>query len=720
MATLYAPYNPTGATRTSKYGVLRPIPLEPDWHNHMWFERFEMDFVNKNLSKNDGMISGGTVTGDGIDTTTVIGGVAYINGQKVTIATPGAHVHADDGWEIIYATNVGDVIFGPLDNSNVQSAVTSDNAVVIGYSVKGDGVFNVYSFANVIKDALIDGLTDHIQPNIVVGPSLSNDRVTDLETTFIASLSAGDQLLFIDAVVFTAARTITDQVKIWMDGPAIKVDIDTFDFTLNDCSGYIGITSSGGKLILNGHCRGLIVDGNVNIEKGSGFSGNYFTTGMLSGQNADHKWGTSAQVTAGTATFYTDGSGNPLDKDAATVVINDDEKILIAHDIAAIANHALDCGGKKVTIEMLAGVTWDLDTFDLALGGVGDSIGGDIRITQTGDLSIIGNRGLMINNSRDVYEDFKTKNLIIDVFDNITVKATAGNIIFIDKFGGGKRVNDISLSWDSTTTTGDIVGGQPVKNSHWYGCAVDSERNVKLLPILEGVADADVLNSLSASGATFQTDETHVDDEIFNLDTGLKGFIKAISSETVVTIKDKIGIGSVDFDLFPDGDERYLIHMKSPTGLGDSWNQVGRVLTNSSGLFVDSTYEHIQETKYYFGDTAGLLDFSISGTPSITVLNQATAAVKQELDWTGKGRWKTGIYIDYDVAQVARTSASFTMTGVDFLQNQPITYTIGGGDEPGRATASGDTINADHISQSTLKYGFIQDLICNKKPDFHN
>lgn len=114
----------------------------------------------------------------------------------------------------------------------------------------------------------------------------------------------------------------------------------------------------------------------------------------------DHVWGTQTQVTNGDATFYTDGSGNPLDKNDDAVTINEDDKILIIHDVAATGAILLDCGGSKVRIEMKQGVNMNMDSFDLDLGvTVGDSFSGDIELTGTGTLTVLESNGLRIHHT---------------------------------------------------------------------------------------------------------------------------------------------------------------------------------------------------------------------------------------------------------------------------------------------------------------------------------
>jgi len=128
--------------------------------------------------------------------------------------------------------------------------------------------------------------------------------------------------------------------------------------------------------------------------------------------HCDHIWGTSAQCTANTATFYTNNTtGVAYDKDAVLVTFADDDKILISHS-AATVNMKLDCGGSKIRIEMSKAENWDLGTKNLILGvTAGDSFSGDLELTGTGTLTVLESDGLRVNHSA------------------MTVTATAGDIV---------------------------------------------------------------------------------------------------------------------------------------------------------------------------------------------------------------------------------------------------------------------------------------------------
>lgn len=429
----------------------------------------------------------------------------------------------------------------------------------------------------------------------------------------------------------------------------------------------------------------------------------------------NHVWGTQAQTLTDDTTFYTDGSGNPLDKDAVAVTINEDDKILIGHNATATANLLLDAGGKKITIEMIAGVTLAMSTFDLTLGGSGDSVGGDIRITQTGTLVINGNRGLKINNSRDVYSDFTTKNLITDFLNSTQAKADADNIIFVDKFGGGKRKDDIDVTFDMTTDRPDGSGATNELASTVYQCWLDSDLNRAMLPDLVSVADANVLNSLSDSLAAFQTHLVQPNDEIYQTDDLIKGFVKAVSGEGLITCMDKDG---ADLDLFPLGTEGYKIRMLSPVGLGSFRARIFAVENDSGKNLGDSWYTQKQEEKTYLGDGT---DFSFTVDPAITSLKRASATPYQTNDWTGVGIW----HIKGNIFAQSTSSATKTATisGVVFKNvatfNQPITVNYSVNSSGAVVDPGTDDILLVHTA-ATANTNLTFDLELDKKPLFHN
>lgn len=76
----------------------------------------------------------------------------------------------------------------------------------------------------------------------------------------------------------------------------------------------------------------------------------------------DHVWGTETQTKADPpeSTFYTDASGNPLDASDAAVTFNHDDRIVMVHDTALIANLVIDGGAKRLNIQTGRNVSIDL------------------------------------------------------------------------------------------------------------------------------------------------------------------------------------------------------------------------------------------------------------------------------------------------------------------------------------------------------------------------
>lgn len=308
--------------------------------------------------------------------------------------------------------------------------------------------------------------------------------------------------------------------------------------------------------------------------------------------------------------------------------------------------------------------------------------------------------------------DFSTLNMIINVQTGDTVDLDADNIVFIDNFGGTKRVDNIDVTFDIA----NIMPGTSAKASTWYQLWLDSNLVAIPVPDLEGSADADVLNSLSDSGATFQTDLVQIDDEIFQLDDRIKGFVKAVSGEGLITCKDKDGN---DLDLFPLGTESYKIRMLSPVGLGPIRARLGAAFRNSGGSFDDSTYTQIQEPKFY-SESAG--DFSITGSNWTTTV--AETVVIQVNDWTGRGSWR-GIF-DFDgTLSIATVSINLTHGGITFFtgatqsvaSNQDTSSSIG----LSRSSAVPDTALVFLAFTNTVSIlGASGNVKLNKKPNFHN
>jgi hypothetical protein len=238
--------------------------------------------------------------------------------------------------------------------------------------------------------------------------------------------------------------------------------------------------------------------------------------------------------------------------------------------------------------------TWIITgaTYDLTYGSDFDFIG-DSRINANGvtviEGTVVSSSSIRckIVNSPVKKIDFSTKNLKVDVASNTTVTVTADKIEFINSDGNTIVEENVSETFDITS---DIHAGTE-KASHWYD--LDLSINTpggtlikKMMAQLDSTADADVSNSLSDSTATFQTDGVAVGDKIYQTTDNTVGYVKAVSSETVLTCKDADG---ADLDLFPDGNETYVIKSLSPTGAGEFKASFANVYNNSSSDLATSS-----------------------------------------------------------------------------------------------------------------------------------
>lgn len=99
-------------------------------------------------------------------------------------------------------------------------------------------------------------------------------------------------------------------------------------------------------------------------------------------------------------------------------------------------------------------------------------------------------------------------------------------------------------------------------------------------PTLEsGVADADVANKLSASGADFS--EVAVGDTAINTESGASALVTVVDSGTLLTLGTS--------DIFPDGDEAFRIVAAADLGFytqrnaGGEWKRSNAKTGNDSG-----------------------------------------------------------------------------------------------------------------------------------------
>jgi hypothetical protein len=313
--------------------------------------------------------------------------------------------------------------------------------------------------------------------------------------------------------------------------------------------------------------------------------------------------------------------------------------------------------------------------------------------------------------STDKSADFETsKDLAIDVASNATSTLTCSKMKLLNSEGAGAFLFNVDDTFDMTL---HLESGTSEKASHWYWKWKDSYGNLRLVPDLTGTADSDVLNSLSATGLTFQTDLVQRWDEIYQTTDGTKGYVKAVSSQTVLTCMDKDGN---DLDLFPLGTEDFKIRKLSPEGLGQFKGRIGAVYNNGSSNLDDSTYTQIQEEKEY-SEEAG--DFTLSGTGWATI--HSPLIPYQVNDWTGLGKWR----LKGNIGGSMTSTSGFTLTtpGITYATERSqaiiaINNSASAVTMKSRAVANTSTI-ITNMSAAQTSLSITIDVDLASKPTFH-
>ena len=316
----------------------------------------------------------------------------------------------------------------------------------------------------------------------------------------------------------------------------------------------------------------------------------------------------------------------------------------------------------------------------------------------------------------DKSADFETSpDLIVDWSTTTTGIITASSMKLLNAEGAGQMLFNINDTFDMTLHRIDGTGTTNELGTTTYQMWKDTLGNLALAPDLESVADANVLNSLSDSAAAFQTHLVQRWDKIFQTTDLTTGYVKAVSTENVITIMDKNG---ADLDLFPLGTEGYKIRMLSPPGLGQFKGRIGNVFNNSGSNLDDSHYTQIQEPKNYIEG----LDFTLTGPAGWTMVRGVLIA-RQINDWTGLGLWEADIYANASMTSnssptVVVSDIVFKSVGASYKQaivgNNTGNIFFGGFADQGANTLSFTSLSADTLLNFRVR------LELDKKPTFHN
>ena len=350
---------------------------------------------------------------------------------------------------------------------------------------------------------------------------------------------------------------------------------------------------------------------------------------------ADYIWASQSEVIAGTANMYTDGSGIPKDIDTATIVIEDDDKILIKHSTTQTANLLLNAGGKTITVEMYGGVTLDMDTFDLTLGSTGDNIKGDIRVIGTGTITIEESAGLRIDTNitnittvqggdktiNNVQEkalsaNIDAKDLVATWLSTSTVGVKARSLKLVDTNNQSNVYNDVDEIFNTATDLNSL----PQLADTWYDIQFGGDKlgnlEKKLTPVLEGTTDGTTAFELVISTFNFDTHKVRIGDLVFNTTDGTDAKVTGIANAAT-------GRLLLDKDIFVSG-ESYRVELQSPdfsSGF-DFIGNVGEMYVDSGNNIDPSLIKYVGQ-KFDRSYSAANGDFTI--TNSVGAVNFSSA-----------------------------------------------------------------------------------------------
>ena len=181
----------------------------------------------------------------------------------------------------------------------------------------------------------------------------------------------------------------------------------------------------------------------------------------------DHVWGTETQVKdlEPTATFYTDVSGNALDKNDASVSFFDDDRIVMVHNVALAANLSLDCQSKRLRIRTEQNNELDLSTFILSFSNVYDSSLDVSTVTSTEGLEKVAGFGANNNVSVNGKKNLTQVGFVGSSYSQTLVPTVIGGIIAYSATNYRDSNGDIqALSYNTT----DLIDG------HFMVCAGQS------------------------------------------------------------------------------------------------------------------------------------------------------------------------------------------------------------------------------------------------------
>lgn len=132
-----------------------------------------------------------------------------------------------------------------------------------------------------------------------------------------------------------------------------------------------------------------------------------------------------------------------------------------------------------------------------------------------------------------------------------------------------------------------------------------------------GTADTDTADKLVDSGATFQTDGVQVGMIVHNTTDDVFGVVSAVDSETSLSLAADVQAGSAVTDVFPDGDEGYVVYATKK--LSTRFYEVnGQTISDSDSVYDGVTLPDYNVTQSFIrGSTSS---GTTGGADSVTLV----------------------------------------------------------------------------------------------------
>ncbi len=170
-----------------------------------------------------------------------------------------------------------------------------------------------------------------------------------------------------------------------------------------------------------------------------------------------------------------------------------------------------------------------------------------------------------------------------------------------------------------------------------------------------GTADTDTTDKLVDSGATFSSDGVTVGMIIYNSTDETFAIVSAVDSETSLSLSADTATGSSTTDVFPDGDEDYVIY--STPELFEGWVECnGQTLSDADSEYNGAVLPDLNGNIQDFGTNSAIADTTLTDSTKSWATNEWDGYVVEIMSGAGIGQTR-------EIASNTATALTFTDTG---------------------------------------------------------